>query len=459
MKSSSTALTSGAPFANNPTFQPNESANDSTSDQTLGQTSLVVSNAVSSAAPNSMIGSTTETIPAAGKMALRFLKKISAGSLRLATPGGQIFTFGNPTQTGDQAHHAQIQLSNWNLCSAVLKSGDIGFAEGYMDGDWKTDDLAELLKLIIANRNQLENVVYGSWWGQLTYRVRHWFNRNTKAQAKKNIHAHYDLGNEFYKLWLDQSMTYSSALFAGKLSLTLEQAQQAKYDRALSELQLQRPSNILEVGCGWGGLAQTATQAGHQITGLTLSTEQLEWAQKRLQVLGKEKQAQFLLQDYRDTDGQFDGIVSIEMFEAVGEQYWQSYFECLQRNLRPGARACVQSITIADELFERYRTSTDFIQQYIFPGGMLPSPSKFKALATAHGFIVVKAFAFGHDYAHTLKLWRQDFMQRLDEVKQLGFDDRFNKTWEFYLAYCEAAFAKNNTDVMQFTLHKPVVNK
>jgi cyclopropane-fatty-acyl-phospholipid synthase len=451
MNSSSTALNSSAQLKTNPAFQANESANDSTSDSTHGLISLANDRDIDNAP--------TESIPAAGKIALRFLKKISIGSLRLVTPKGRTYHFGNSADKSDQAHHAQIQLVNWNLFSVVLKSGDIGFAEGYMDGDWTTEDLAELLKLIIANRSQLESVVYGSWWGQLTYRVRHWFNRNTKAQAKKNIHAHYDLGNAFYKLWLDHSMTYSSALFAGQSNLSLEQAQQAKYDRALSELQLQRPSSILEVGCGWGGMAQTATQAGHRITGLTLSTEQLEWAEKRLQVLGREKQAHFLLQDYRDTDGQFDGVISIEMFEAVGEQYWQSYFECLQRNLKPGARACVQSITISDELFERYRTSTDFIQQYIFPGGMLPSPSKFKALAIAHGFIVEKAFAFGHDYAHTLKLWRKDFMHRLEEVKKLGFDDRFNKTWEFYLAYCEAAFAKNNTDVIQFTLHKPLESK
>jgi cyclopropane-fatty-acyl-phospholipid synthase len=445
MKSSSTAATtSSAPFTTAPSFGQAESANDSNTAQPIAALNP----------PNTK--STSESIPAAGKMALRFLKGISVGSLHLVTPGGQSHYFGNSQQTGEHAHHAHLRLNNWKLCSAVLKSGDIGFAEGYMDGDWTTQDPAELLKLIIANRNQLESIVYGSWCGQLTYRIRHWFNRNTKTQAKKNIHAHYDLGNAFYKLWLDPGMTYSSALFNGQANLSLEQAQQAKYDRALSELNLRSPSSLLEVGCGWGGMAQTATRAGHTITGLTLSTEQLEWAQKRLQVIGCEKQAQLLLQDYRDTDGQFDGIVSIEMFEAVGEQYWQSYFECLQRNLKPGARACIQSITIANELFERYRTSTDFIQQYIFPGGMLPSPKRFEELAVQHGFVVEKAFAFGHDYARTLQLWRQEFMGRLDEVKQLGFDDRFNKTWEFYLAYCEAAFAKDNTDVMQFTLLKPL---
>ncbi len=395
------------------------------------------------------------TVPTAGKIALRFLKKISIGSLALETPNGQTLMFGNARDSGRDAHHAHLRVNNWSLCSAVLKSGDIGLAEAYMDGHWTTDDLSELLQLFIANRKHLESVVYGSWWGQLSYRLRHWFNRNTKTQAKKNIHAHYDLGNSFYQLWLDPSMTYSSALFTNGKILGLEQAQQAKYDRALAELKLSNGASILEVGCGWGGMAQTATAAGHSITGLTLSTEQLDWAVQRLATLGHSQQANFLLQDYRDTTGQYDGIVSIEMFEAVGEQYWQSYFECLQRNLKPGGRACVQSITIADELFERYRTSTDFIQQYIFPGGMLPSQTKFKELAVQHGFIVEQSFAFGLDYAYTLKLWRQDFMQRLDEVKQLGFDERFNKTWEFYLAYCEAAFAKKNTDVVQFTLLKP----
>jgi cyclopropane-fatty-acyl-phospholipid synthase len=366
--------------------------------------------------------------------------------------------FGSLHDSRPDAHHADLKLNNWNLCTAIFKSGDIGFAEGYMQGDWSTDNLVELLKLCIANRNQLEAVVYGSWWGQLTYRLRHWFNRNTKEQSRKNIHAHYDLGNAFYKLWLDPSMTYSSAIFADKLSYAnfedLAQAQENKYVRALNQMQLPAHSNILEIGCGWGGMAEVATGKGHNITGLTLSTEQLSWARQRLDELGRAPNAQFLLQDYRDCSGQYDGIVSIEMFEAVGEQYWESYFECLARNLKTGGRACVQTITIADELFERYRNSTDFIQQYIFPGGMLPSRSRFEAIAAQHGLKVCNAFGFGLDYAKTLALWREKFMSVLPTVLAQNFDKRFVLTWEFYLAYCEAAFAKRNTDVYQFTLQK-----
>jgi cyclopropane-fatty-acyl-phospholipid synthase len=412
-------------------------------------------------------------LPTTAKLALHLLEKISIGSLRLTLPDGHRMTFGSLEDIRENAHHADLQLRNWNLCSAVFKSGDIGFAEGYMDNDWQTSNLPELLMLLIANRNQLESVVYGSWWGQLTYRIKHWLNRNSKAQARKNIHAHYDLGNSFYSTWLDKTMTYSSALFGNRPDQTLEEAQDSKYKRALEQLRLKPGSRVLEIGAGWGGMAETLVKAGHSMVGLTLSTEQLAWAQERLNRLTPKEinktptgtqteagaeaiapKAEFLLQDYRDTNDSFDGIVSIEMFEAVGEKYWQSYFECVSRNLKPGGYACIQSITIADELFERYRVGTDFIQQYIFPGGMLPSQTRFKELAHEHGFQVTSVYAFGQDYARTLSLWRDRFMSKLDEVKAQGFDDRFNRTWEFYLAYCEAAFAKNNTNVVQFTLKK-----
>jgi cyclopropane-fatty-acyl-phospholipid synthase len=359
-------------------------------------------------------------MPTSGKLALRMLEKLGRGSLKLTVPGGHTLTFGDTAQHGMDCHHANLKIHHWRVCSRVMKSGDIGFAESYMDQDWSTDNLPELLKLFVANRKGLEEVIYGSWLGRLGYQIKHWLNRNTKAQAKKNIHAHYDLGNAFYQQWLDPSMTYSSAIF-GSAGQSLQDAQQVKYQRALNQLRLAPGASVLEIGCGWGGFAQTAAQAGHHSTGITLSTEQLEWAKARMINAKLAHRAEFLLQDYRDTQGQYDGIVSIEMFEAVGEQYWDSYFECVKRNLKLGASACIQTITIADDLFGRYRVGTDFIQQYIFPGGMLPSPTLFKTLAHKHGLRVETEFSFGTDYALTLAQWRATFMARWETIAPLGF--------------------------------------
>jgi cyclopropane-fatty-acyl-phospholipid synthase len=345
----------------------------------------------------------------------------------------------------------------------VLKSGDIGFAESYIRDDWSTDSLIDVLALLIANREPLEKAVYGTWIGRLSYRIKHLLNRNSKENSRKNIHAHYDIGNPFYQLWLDPSMTYSSALFDGNLHQELESAQSAKYLRVLNEIGVKANQNVLEIGCGWGGLAEQAALQGIHIKGLTLSTEQLTYAQDRLRSLGELMssatttlgKSNFVLQDYRDETEQYDGVASIEMFEAVGESFWPSYFETVYRSLKPGAKACVQTITIADELFERYRTSTDFIQQYIFPGGMLPSQSVFEKMAKAHGLEVVNIHKFGLDYAETLKRWRKVFMAKLSDVRSQGFDAPFIRTWEFYLAYCEAAFTYKNTDVVQYTLRRP----
>jgi cyclopropane-fatty-acyl-phospholipid synthase len=340
---------------------------------------------------------------------------------------------------------------------AALKSGDIGFAESYIDGDWTTHDLVRLLGFFVANRDSAEDAIYGSFIGRLAYRIRHLLNRNTRTQSKKNIHAHYDLGNDFYALWLDRTMTYSSALFVRRAdpheiasTEELEQGQHAKYGRVLDELQLPPGARVLEIGCGWGGLAEAAARRGLAVTGLTLSTEQLDYGRNRLAAVGLG--GDLHLRDYRDENGQYDGIASIEMFEAVGQAYWPSYFATLKRCLKPGARACLQTITIADRLFDRYRAGTDFIQQYVFPGGMLPSPSAFRTQAEAAGFDVINECRFGHDYARTLVTWRAAFQARLDDVRALGFDDRFVRIWDFYLAYCEAAFARENTDVIQYTL-------
>ena len=288
------------------------------------------------------------------------------------------------------------------------------------------------------------------------HRVRHWLNRNTKANSQKNIHAHYDLGNDFYALWLDPGMNYSSALFGSDRQMPLELAQNAKMRRALQAAGVRPGDRVLEIGCGWGALAEMATaEFGAQVTGVTLSTAQLAYAQERLQKRGLQSRADLRLQDYRDIDdGPFDAICSIEMFEAVGQAYWPAYFSALARQLKPGGSACVQTIVIADELFARYIASTDFIQQYIFPGGCLPSPREFHRAARAAGLEVVQSHAFGLDYAETLRRWRQAFLAQHDAVRALGFPPQFLRTWEFYLAYCEAAFEERNTDVIQYTLRR-----
>jgi cyclopropane-fatty-acyl-phospholipid synthase len=358
----------------------------------------------------------------------------------------------------DALPHATLVLHNWQPFYAALKSGDIGFAESFIAGDWSTPNLTDLLRVLVKNRTQVEEVIYGTWVGQLLYRVKHLLHRNTRANSQKNIHAHYDLGNGFYKLWLDETMNYSAAIFRGDLSQPMAQAQATKVRRALSEAGVKAGDRVLEVGCGWGALAEMAcTEFDATLTGVTLSTEQLAFAQDRMRRFGVSGRANLRLQDYRDIDdAPFDAVCSIEMVEAVGREYWPTYFETLARLLKPGAKACVQSIVIDDALFERYVHSTDFIQQYIFPGGCLPCPHEFRAQAAAAGLEVVNEYAFGHDYAETLRRWRDAFLARRDAVLANGFDERFMRIWEFYLAYCEAAFMENNIDVVQYTLRKRV---
>ena len=406
--------------------------------------------------------------PAAARSALKLLQKLRHDALTVQFPDGSMHRFGDASA---EVLHATLMLKNWNVFAAALKSGDIGFAESYIAGDWSTPSLTDLIKVFISNRAVVEEAIYGTWTGRLFFRIKHLLNRNSKANSKKNIHAHYDLGNAFYELWLDDTKNYSSALFetvdGQRMDHTsydgMVQAQHAKVRRALSMAGVQTGSRVLEVGCGWGALAEMATtEFAASVVGVTLSTEQLAYANERMARLGTAALADLRLQDYRDIgtsksetpDEPFDAIVSIEMVEAVGQAYWPTYFQTLHRLLKPGGRVCIQSIVIDDALFDRYIASTDFIQQYIFPGGCLPCPREFKRQAALAGFKVVDEFAFGMDYAHTLRLWRDKFLAEKPQVLALGFDERFIRIWEFYLAYCEAAFAKKNTDVVQFTLQK-----
>jgi cyclopropane-fatty-acyl-phospholipid synthase len=403
--------------------------------------------------------------PAAARTALRLLQNLRHGALILHLPDGSQRRFGEHPQQHDMhgpGHpSASITLHNWKVFGAALKSGDIGFAESYIAGDWSTPNLTELLKLFSANRREIDAMVFGTWFGRLLYRVKHLLHHNSRANSRKNIHAHYDLGNAFYRLWLDETMNYSGAWFEGDLSRPMPEAQNAKVRRALDMAGVKPGDRVLEIGCGWGALAeQAAVDRGAAVVGVTLSTEQLAYADARMQRLGVSTgaggRADLRLQDYRDiTDAPFDAICSIEMVEAVGQAYWPTYFAAVSRLLKPGGLACLQSIVIADALFDRYAASTDFIQQYIFPGGCLPCPREFRRQATAAGLEVVDEFAFGADYAETLRRWRDAFMARRAEVAALGFDERFMRIWAFYLAYCEAAFDTGDINLMQYTLRKP----
>jgi cyclopropane-fatty-acyl-phospholipid synthase len=387
--------------------------------------------------------------PAAARAVFALLKRLRHGTLLVHLPDGGVLQFG---QAGEPELRGAIRLRNWRVCAAALKSGDIGVAESFIAGDWSTPDLSALLTVFLANRGELEQLLHGRWWGSLLHRLRHALNRNSRRGSRRNIHAHYDLGNAFYRLWLDPTMNYSSAWFEGDPGRDCEAAQWAKVRRALREAGVRPGRRVLEIGCGWGALAECAAREfGAAVTGVTLSREQLDWGRQRLADAGLA--GELRLQDWRDiADGPFDAIVSIEMFEAVGHDYWPGWFEMLRTQLKPGARACVQSIVIRDDLFARYLRSTDFIQQYIFPGGLLPSTREFRRGAERAGLKVAGELAFGADYAQTLRRWRERFLAEEARVRALGFDTRFLRTWEFYLGYCEAAFAAGCTDVVQFTL-------
>ena len=374
------------------------------------------------------------------RLVFELLDNLHGGMLEIRLPDGSSRLF------GEGEYGVTLNVHDEAMFSQVLARGDIGLAEAYLDGHWDSPDVTGLLTLLTRNRDALKKAVYGSWRNLLAARLRHWLNRNSRAGSKRNIMAHYDLGNDFYRLWLDRSMSYSSALYLAVDDGELESAQRAKYRRLLRRLHAEPGQSVLEIGCGWGGFAEIAVQEGLQVTGLTLSPAQLEWARKRV------PEADLRLQDYRDTSERFDHIVSIEMFEAVGERWWPTYFRTIARALKPGGRAVIQSITIRDDLFAEYRKGTDFIQQYVFPGGMLPSRSAFRAAAAKQGLTVHGEYAFGKDYARTLAEWRHAFENNWPQIAALGFDEQFRRLWRMYLSYCEAGFLAGNIDVVHFEL-------
>ncbi|UCV29025.1 SAM-dependent methyltransferase [Ferribacterium limneticum] len=389
---------------------------------------------------NTMILRGSERLARDTFLVFELLEKIEGGMLEIRLPDGSCALFGN----GE--HGVTLQVRDEAMFGMVLARGDIGLAEAYLDGYWDSPDVTGLLTLLARNREVLRKAVYGSWRNLLAARIRHWLNRNSRAGSKRNIMAHYDLGNDFYQLWLDPTMSYSAAIYREADDGSLEAAQHAKYNRILNCLKAGPGQRVLEIGCGWGGFAEKAAQQGLAVTGLTLSPAQLAWAQNRVPA------ADLRLQDYRDTQEQFDHVVSIEMFEAVGERFWPSYFKTVAKALKQDGRAVIQSITIRDDLFASYRRGTDFIQQYVFPGGMLPSRQAFRAAAAKQGLVVRNEYAFGLDYARTLAEWRHAFEAKWPQIAALGFDEHFRRLWRMYLCYCEAGFLAGNIDVVQFEL-------
>ena len=349
----------------------------------------------------------------------------------------------------------EIQIHNFGIFERLLREGQLGFCDAYLDGQWSTPDLQAFMDYIHADNDEVFDSFPGQKLVQFYERLRFWMQGNSKGQARKNISYHYDLGNDFYGLWLDKTMTYSSALFeTGQESL--EEAQTAKYASMVDQMGVNAGDHVLEIGCGWGGFAEyAAKERGLSVTCLTISKEQIKYAQDRINAAGLQDLVTLKLQDYRDETGVYDGIASIEMFEAVGEKYWPSYFQTVHDRLKPGGQATLQIITVRDDRFEIYRKSVDFIQKYIFPGGMLPSPLVLSKQAQEAGLKVVKSIEFGESYSETLRRWHDTFNDKWDQVLAMGFDDRFRRMWNFYLTSCAATFHYGNCDVTQITISKP----
>tara|TARA_R110002126_G_scaffold10615_6_gene48881 strand:+ start:11252 stop:12493 length:1242 start_codon:yes stop_codon:yes gene_type:complete len=390
---------------------------------------------------------------AIGERFLRhWLRRIRVGSLTVEFPSGARQVF----EGADSGPGAVVSIRDSALAWRLAVSGDIGFAEGYMAGDWDTPDVAALLKLCALNGDVLAGVAGRSPLARALNKVRHFGNANTRRGSRRNIAAHYDLGNDFYRLWLDETMTYSSGIFDSPAE-GMDIAQRRKYLRLAEMLDLRPGDRVLEIGCGWGGFAEIAAREfGCRVVCLTLSREQAAYAEKRIADASLQDRVEIRIQDYRDVEGRFDRIASIEMFEAVGEKYWPVYLETLSDRLKPGGKAALQIITIADDKFDAYRRSPDFIQRYIFPGGMLPGPQAFSDAVRASGLALKDAFFFGASYAETVRRWDRSFRDNWAEIEKLGFDNRFCRMWRYYLGYCEAGFETGQIDVGQFLLeHAP----
>ena len=377
--------------------------------------------------------------------------KLNSGRVDFVLPDGRRFR----AEGSKPGPVAEVTINNPDVFARLVREGDLGFCDAYLDGWWTTPDLQAFMDFIHADNDDMYDGFPGMALVRAWEKARFWFQSNTKRQALKNISYHYDLGNDFYSLWLDDTMTYSSALFNTSQE-SLEKAQISKYASMVDQMGVKPGDHVLEIGCGWGGFAEyAAKERGLKVTGLTISKEQLEYAQKRIKSKGLSDKVNLKLQDYRDETGVYDGVASIEMFEAVGEKYWPVYFDKIKQCLKPGKQATLQIITIQDARWEVYRKSVDFIQKYIFPGGMLPSPSVLRKEVHKAGLSVQHSIEFGKSYSQTLRRWFEVFNNKWDNISAMGFDDRFRRMWNFYLTSCAATFESGNCDVTQITLQKP----
>ncbi|MEX0374898.1 class I SAM-dependent methyltransferase [Spiribacter pallidus] len=390
-------------------------------------------------------------LPVAARILLGWFSRLRRGRMEGQMPDGEPFLIqgAEPGPTGSIRLHRPTRM-----VARIATRGSVGFAESYMAGDWSSADTAHLLELMLRNEDAFSRNMEPHWLHRLRLALRHRGRSNTRRGSRRNIAAHYDLGNEFYRHWLDETMTYSAAIFEHP-DQPLAEAQRHKYQQLLDAIGARPGEHILEIGCGWGGFAMEAARRGIRVTGLTLSTEQLAWARSRIAEAGFSDLVELRLQDYRDTAGQFDHAVSIEMLEAVGEDYWPAYFRMLHDRIRPGGRVGLHGITIDEPRYEDYRRRPDFIQRYIFPGGMLPSPTRLEQECRAADLAVADSTGLGQHYAATLLQWDSRFVRALPEIRALGFDERFINMWRYYLAYCYAGFRTGTIDVKRLVLTRP----
>ena len=392
-----------------------------------------------------------ENLPRYFAQAFDLAGKLNNGQLDFILPDGRVFR----VKGRNPGYAATLHAHDGDVFTRLVREGELGFGDSFIEGGWSSPDLQAFLDLVQDDNEDLYNGFPGMALVRAYERMRFWLQSNSKRQAKKNISRHYDLGNAFYRLWLDDSMTYSAARFKTGREST-EKAQELKYEGMVDQMGVQPGDHVLEIGCGWGGFAQYAAgQRGLRVTGLTISQEQHDFAVERIARAGLSDRVDIRMQDYRDEKGCYDAIASIEMFEAVGEKYWPTYFDTVRRCLKPGKLATLQIITLAEHRYDKYRKGVDFIQKYIFPGGMLPSKTALRHEVGRAGLVVRNQIAFGESYSITLRRWHETFNATWDQVAALGFDDRFRRMWNFYLTSCAAAFHSGNCDVIQVTLENP----
>ena len=383
----------------------------------------------------------------ADKIVLNILKKINYGFLEISTLSGEVLQFGNPNDRLKANLVIKSPALNYNL----IKGGSVGFAECYMRNEFETNNLSDLIELTARNINIIHKFSGVLDLKFLNY-IKNKFIKNTKSRSKENIAKHYDLGNDFFSLWLDETLTYSSAIFDDKNKI-LSDAQNNKYQKLINLIQPNIGDKVLEIGCGWGGFAEYLGKNYQvKLDCITISKKQFEFAKERIHNCGLNEKVNIEIKDYRDLKGKYNSIASIEMIEAVGQNYLESYFKTIKDNLSDGGKAAIQAITIDDSLFDRYKNKQDFIQKYIFPGGFLPNKNTINKLVSNHGLNVNSYISYADHYADTLAIWRNEFNKKWDLIKKQGFDLTFKRMWEFYLSYCEAGFKSKNIDLIQFSL-------